>query len=144
MRIGASAALGSHSKKCVNQPKYPAVPMNRAVASVYAARPPIALYAGWPMYGVVCKTPPSSAPSTDVTPSVRRMVRVSYSSPALAALSVQSIPPTMVARANGTATGSLASDDHQTCCHQLQSHVSTGRKVGGAHAVGPADASAPG
>ncbi len=34
---------------------------------------------------------------------------MSYSSPAAAALSVQSMPPTIVARANGSATGSFAS-----------------------------------
>ena len=61
------------------------------------------------MYGVVWMTPPSRPATSDATPSVSRIVRVSYSSPAAAALSVQSMPPTMVARANGSATGSFAS-----------------------------------
>src|SRR5436309_15359338 len=72
------------------------------------------------MYGVVWITPPRHAASTDATPSVRRMDRVSYSSPAAAALSVQSMPPTIVARANGNTTGSLSSAGFQT---EVQSKI---------------------
>jgi hypothetical protein len=42
---------------------------------------------------------------------------VSYSSPAAAALSVQSMPPTMVATANGSATGSFAAAACSTVSH---------------------------
>ena len=61
------------------------------------------------MYGVFWMTPPHSPAATEASPSVSRTARVSYSSPAAAALSVQSMPPTMVASANGRAIGSRAS-----------------------------------
>ena len=66
------------------------------------------------MYGVVWMTPPSRPATSEATASVSRMERVSYSSPTAAALSVQSMPPTIVARANGNTTGSLPSayDEH--------------------------------
>src|SRR5437588_9436444 len=71
-------------------------------------------------------TPPQMPASTDATPSVSRIVRVSYSSPAAAALSVQSMPPTIVARAKGKATGKYASDAHHTRSHQARSQTKAG------------------
>ena len=57
------------------------------------------------MYGVVWITPPHRAASSVATPSTPMTHRVSYSSPAAAALSVQSIPPTTVAKAKGMTIG---------------------------------------
>src|SRR5215472_914427 len=57
------------------------------------------------MYGVLSTTPPQSPAASVARPSVARIARVSYSSPAAAALSVLSIPPTMVEKANGIAIG---------------------------------------
>src|SRR5512132_4581749 len=57
------------------------------------------------MYGVLSTTPPQSPAASVHRPSVARIARVSYSSPAAAALSVLSIPPTIVATAKGNAIG---------------------------------------
>src|SRR5436190_1747961 len=96
----------------------------------------MALYAGWPMYGVVCSTPPRRAAATDATPSVNRIVRVSNSSPAAAALSVQSMPPTIVANANGTAMGSFSRAAAVTISHQAGSTTDhTEKRAGGAQAA---------
>src|SRR5260370_14243530 len=59
-------------------------------------------------------TPPKMPATNEARPSVNRMDRVSYSSPAAAALSVQSMPPTIVANANGNTTGSFSSAGFQT------------------------------
>src|SRR5207245_1802059 len=56
------------------------------------------------MYGVFCTTPPHTPAMTVARASVMRMSRARYSSPAAAALSVLSMPPMMVTRANGSAT----------------------------------------
>ena len=55
------------------------------------------------MYGVFWITPPQSPVSTVATASTSRMSRVRYSSPAAIALSVLSMPPTIVSSANGSA-----------------------------------------
>src|SRR5437660_12834368 len=59
-------------------------------------------------------TPPKIPAAKDASPSVSKIERVSYSSPAAAALSVQSMPPTMVAKAKGSTTGSFSSAGFQT------------------------------
>src|SRR5437868_4147231 len=96
------------------------------------------------MYGVVWITPPNSPANTDDTPSVSRTVRVSYSSPAAAALSVQSMPPTMVARANGSATGIFCSAASSTPPHQSHSTVVNGDSDGSDQAPAPVACSAAG
>ena len=57
------------------------------------------------MYGVLSTTPPQSPAASVHRPSVARIARVSYSSPAAAALSVLSMPPTIVESAKGSAIG---------------------------------------
>src|SRR5688572_15554445 len=57
------------------------------------------------MYGVDSTTPPQSPATTVQNPSVARIARVSYSSPAAAALSVLSIPPMIVITPKGSAIG---------------------------------------
>ena len=86
------------------------------------------------MYGVVWITPPKRPASTEASPSVQRILRVSYSSPAAAALSVQSIPPTIVARANGNITGNCATAWMKTGCHQDQLRANAGKNSGSPHA----------
>src|SRR6516225_2305076 len=83
------------------------------------------------MYGVVWITPPKNPASTDATPSVKSTLRVSYSSPAAWALSVQSRPPTIVAKANGNIMGILASAALSTRPHHEPSPASAGRSGGG-------------
>ena len=63
------------------------------------------MYAGWPMYGVDWMTPPHIPATRVASPSIAITPRVSYSSPAAAALSVQSMPPITVPRANGMTIG---------------------------------------
>ena len=87
------------------------------------------------MYGVVWITPPNSPASTEASPSVQRMLRVSYSSPAAAALSVQSIPPTIVARANGNIMGNCATAWANTGRHQDQLLANAGKNSGSLQAA---------
>ena len=56
---------------------------------------------------------------------------MSYSSPAAAALSVQSMPPTMVASANGTTTGSFSSASSMTGRHQSNPRSQNGSIASG-------------
>ena len=79
--------------------------MKIPVSKVYPAREPIRLYAGWPMYGVDCATPPHNPATNVAIASVRRIVRVLKLSPATRALSVTLMPPTTVSRPNGIAIG---------------------------------------
>src|SRR5688572_23460357 len=101
------------------------------------------------MYGVVRITPPSDAAVTAATPSVIRTALVSYSSPAAAALSVQSMPPTIVASANGTATGSLPRANRNTGPHQpaslpySDSHAAGSQRCGGTPLAGAGTSGSP-
>src|SRR6202035_4887662 len=63
----------------------------------------MALYAGWPIYGVFWMTPPQSPAAMVATASVSKISRARYSSPAATADSVLSMPPITVATANGMA-----------------------------------------
>ena len=63
------------------------------------------------MYGVDSTTPPQSPAATVQRPSVARIARVSYSSPAAAALSVLSIPPTIVESANSKFESVISLED---------------------------------
>jgi hypothetical protein len=60
------------------------------------------------MYGVLSTTPPQRPATSVQNPSVMRIPRVSYSSPAAAALSVLSMPPMIVMTPNGRAIGRYA------------------------------------
>src|SRR5262249_46179715 len=74
----------------------------------------MALYAGWPMYGVFWMTPPHTPAAMVATASVSRMSRARYSSPAAMADSVLSMPPMTVARAKGTASDRYGSASPHT------------------------------
>jgi hypothetical protein len=74
IRIGTSAALGNTAARNGMYPSMPPSPTNSPVASVYAALPPIALYAGCPMYGVDCETPPHTPASSVARASVSRIL----------------------------------------------------------------------
>jgi hypothetical protein len=80
------------------------------------------------MYGVVWMTPPQ-APARMVASASTPITRpVSYSSPAAAALSVQSMPPTTVPSAKGITIGR-----YFTVCGQASSHS---QRNAASHSVG--------
>ncbi len=81
------------------------------------------------MYGVVWITPPKVPATRLASASVQSTWLVSYSSPAAAADSVQSIPPTTVARANGSATGKRPNASAHTWLHQAQPSAPKGQNA---------------
>src|SRR5215470_12574066 len=93
----------------------------------------MALYAGWPMYGVFWMTLPHTPAAMVASASVSRMSRARYSSPAAMADSVLSMPPITVASAKGT-----ASDRYGSASPITGTQLSVGH--GMASASAPADA----
>ena len=69
-------------------------------------------------------TPPQAPATIVATASTAMMRPVSYSSPAAAALSVQSIPPTTVPSANGITIGRYFNESGQASSHSNRSDAS--------------------
>src|SRR5215475_5995283 len=104
----------------------------------------MALYAGWPMYGVFWMTPPHTPAAMVATASVSRMSRARSSSPAAMADSVLSMPPMTVARAKGSASDRYGSASPITGTQPSVGHgmASASAPVGAARRAEPSSEAA--